>query len=1063
MEQNGARPPGLLATLIRTRRGAAGLTQRQLASRSGISLGALQDLEQGRTFRPRPQSLACLAEALQLTGCQREELIGAPAGPVHARQAAPAEQQRAGHGDHGLRVEILGPLAAWRDGLPVALGPVRQRAVLGLLILHTGTGLRRAAIVDALWDEDPPPTSVAMVQSYVSRIRRLLESGQAPAAGQQLSWDGSCYHLGPDSIRLDLAEFAELAEDARQAAAAGDGAAACDLYERALGLWRGQPLDDIDVLRGHPAVTAIGRRRAAAVAEYADAAASAGLAERVIGHLEALAAREPLDERAHARLMVTLAATGRQATALRVYQDLAARLDNELGVRPGPELAAAHLQILRQQIPPALAPAAVAPAAAGAAAPAPASAGSDRDRGQSGTDPAVPRQLPPAVPRFAGRAAELAALTRMQDQAASAGGTVVISAIDGTAGIGKTALAVHWAHQVASRFPAGQLYVNLRGFGPSDAPVTAAEAMRLFLDSLGIPPEQIPAGLDAQAALYRSRLAGRRMLIVLDNARDCAQVRPLLPASPACLVLITSRNQLTGLTVTDGAHLLTLGLLTEAEARELLARRLGSRPLAADPAAVSELTGLCARLPLALSIAAARAAARPALPLAALAAGLRDAQSRLDGLETGDPVTDLRTVFSWSCQQLSEPAARMFRLLGVHPGPDISAPAAASVAGVPPGQARQALAELARSNLITEHAAGRYAFHDLLRAYAAEQAASHDSDTARRAAVHRVLDYYLRTACVASQLLHPGRHPITLGPSQPQVQPAELASRQQALEWFQAERQVLLAAIGQATESGFGAHAWQLPWAAAMFFDWQGYWQDLAATQESALAAARRLGDRAGQAQARRFLGRAQMRLGAYAEAGAHLAEAAELGRQLGSSILQARVHLDLVQVFEGQGRTGDGLTHAGLALRLFRAAGHRWGEARALNAAGWLHAQSGAYQQALEDCADALAVYRELGDQIGEGSTLDSLGYAHHQMGQHSEAIAYYQQAIKVLGNDDYLQTQAEILAHLGDAHEAAGDNDAARRAWQQALAIRDDLHLHGASQVRSRLSTGHAGATAS
>ena len=1053
MEQHGPRPPGLLATLVRNHREAAGLTQRQLAGRSGISLGALQDLEQGRTVSPRPHSLARLAAALQLSGQHRDELIEAPASAV-----PPARQDRGVHGHGALQVAILGPLAAWRDGLPVALGPVRQRAVLGLLALHAGTGLRRAAIVDALWGEDPPPTSVVMIQAHVSRVRRLLKCGQAPAADKQLSWDGSCYRLGPDSIRLDLAEFGELTEDARRAAAAGDEAAACELYERALGLWRGQPLDDIDVLRGHPAVTGISRRRAAVVAEYAAAAAGAGLADRVIGHLEALAAREPLDERAHAQLMVTLAATGRQATALRVYQDLAARLDNELGVRPGGELSAAHLQILRQQIPPA-----AASATATAVAPALAATGPGHDHSQVAADPVVPRQLPPAVPRFAGRASQLAVLTSMWEQAAWAGGTVVISAIAGTAGVGKTTLAVYWAHQVASLFPDGQLYVNLRGFDAAGAAVTSAEAVRHFLDGLGVPAQRIPADLDAQAALYRSLLARRRMLIVLDNARDPAQVRPLLPASPGCLVLVTSRNQLTGLAAADGANLLTLDVLTDTEARRLLESRLGTERVTAEPAAVTELAGLCARLPLALVITAARAVTRPSLSLAKLAAELRGAGARLDVLGTGDPATDVRTVLSWSCLQLSAPAARMFRLLGVHPCPDISAPAAASLVGLPPGQAREALAELASASLITEQARGRYAFHDLLRACAAEQARSHDSETTRRASMHRILDHYLHTAGPASLVLSSYRDPVTLSPPLPGVRPEELADREDALAWFQAELPVLLAATRVAADDGFHAHAWQLPWAMATFLDWHGYWHEQVATQRSALAAARYTGDQTGQAQAHSFLGRAQLRLGAYDEASRHLTAALELGRLLGSGAFQARVHLEIGQALELQGSMRDALGHAEQSLRLYQAAGHRWGEAIALNAVGWSHTRLGSYHEALDVCGQALLVYRELGIRLGQSATLDSLGYAHHQLGNHAEAIACYQEALDIHGDTGDRRDRAEVLTHLGDARQAAGDQLAARDAWQEALAILDDLQHPDAGQVRSRLSTGHAGETAS
>jgi DNA-binding SARP family transcriptional activator/DNA-binding XRE family transcriptional regulator len=1038
------RPPGPLATLLRTHRETAGLTQRQLADRAGISVGALQDLEQGRTIRPRQQSLAHLAVALQLSEPQREELVGASTAEV---SAPPGQRDQTELGSSGLRLQVLGPLAAWRGRLPVALGPVRQRAVLGLLAMHADTSFSRAAIVDALWGNDPPPTSAAMIQGQVSRIRRLLGLGAVPGDDARLSWDGSGYRLRLGGVRLDAAEFSELTEHARQTAAAGDAAAACGLYERALSLWRGRALEDVGVLRGHPAVTGLGRWRDAVVIEYAGVAARTGRHDRVVAHLEALAAREPLDERAHAQLMVALAATGRQAAALRIYQDLAERLGNDLGVRPGPELSAAHLQVLRQQFPSA------GPSAAGKGESAPA-ARSGRDRRRAAADRVVPRQLPGAVPRFVGRAAELAVLTSLLDQAARAGGTVVISAIGGTAGVGKTALALHWAHQVASQFPGGQLHVNLRGFGPSAPPVTATEAVRLLLDGLGVAPDRIPAGLDAQAALYRSLLAGQKMLIVLDNARDPAQVRPLLPGAPGCLVLVTSRNQFTGLAAGEGAHLITLDVLTEAQAHELLAQRLGPGRVAGEPAPVTELIGLCARLPLALSIVAAQAAAQPALSLAALAAELRGAGARLDSLGTGDDATDIRRVFSWSGQQLGGPAARMFRLLGVHPGPDLTVPAAASLAGLPPARARQALTELSQAHLITEHTPGRYAFHDLLRAYAAEQAMAAESEAGRRAAAHRLLDHYLHTACAASLLLQPHRDPISLEPPRPGVQPEVLAGRQEALEWFQAERQVLLAVISQAAaDTAFGAHAWQLPWAVATFLNWHGYWHELVATQETALAVTARLGDRAGQAEAHRYLGQAQTRFGAYAEASSHLMQALELYSQLGSTARQARAHLDLGHVCEVQGRGRDALGHAEQSLRLYRAAGNRSGEANALNAVGWLHAQLGAFQEALSYCGSALAVHGEVGSRTGAAVALDSLGYAHHHLDNHAEAIACYQQAVAALGDADDLHLRAEVLARLGDAHQAAGNHEAARSAWQEALAILEDLHHPDADQVRSRL----------
>jgi transcriptional regulator with XRE-family HTH domain len=422
---------------------------------------------------------------------------------------------------------------------------------------------------------------------------------------------------------------------------------------------------------------------------------------------------------------------------------------------------------------------------------------------------AVPHQLPAAVVGFTGRVAELEALTELLHDAAAAPGTVVISAIGGTAGVGKTALALHWAHQVAGRFPDGQLYVNLRGFDPSGAPAAPEAAIRGFLDALSVPPERIPASAEAQAGLYRSLLSGKRILIVLDNARDEQQVRPLLPASRAGLVIVTSRNQLAGLAAADGARLLSLDVLTRGEALQLLTARLEPGRAAAEPGAVAEIAGLCACLPLALAVAAARAAARPGFLLAPLAEELRDSANRLDALDADDPAASVRAVFSWSYQQLSDASARMFRLLGLHPGPDISVPAAASLAGSADADVRRLLRRLARAHLIAEHVPGRYAFHDLLRAYAAEQAHQTGSQAERDAAVGRVLDHYLHTAARAAFLLDPSKEPVALTPPQPGATAGQPADYAQALAWFEAERQVLLAAITLAARSGFDAHAWE--------------------------------------------------------------------------------------------------------------------------------------------------------------------------------------------------------------------------------------------------------------
>jgi transcriptional regulator with XRE-family HTH domain len=617
----------------------------------------------------------------------------------------------------------------------------------------------------------------------------------------------------------------------------------------------------------------------------------------------------------------------------------------------------------------------------------PAPALADRP-GYAGRELVVPRQLPGAVRHFAGRADELTAL----DRAADVAGTVVISAISGTAGVGKSALAVHWGHRAAGRFPDGQLYVNLRGFEPTAAPVTPAAALHGFLTALSVPPAQIPVSLDERAGLYRSLLAGKRMLIVLDNASDTAQVRPLLPGGAASFVIVTSRSQLAGLAVTDDAHLLALDVLTEAEAREMLARRLGPERLLGESQAARELIGLCARLPLALAIAAARVAAGHPRSLAALVEELRDAADPLDGLDAGDAATSARAVFSWSYRSVSDPAARMFRLLGMHPGPDVSIPAAASLAGVRIGGARGVLKELAFANLLAEHAPGRFTFHDLLRAYAAELVSGSDSDADRRAAMHRLLDYYLRTSWAAEHVVHPTRAQPSLPPSLPGVARTEdFTSYGEALRWLQAEHRVLIATITHAAVAGFDTHSWQMSCALRSFFDRQGHWQDWVASQQIGLGAAQRAGDIAGQAHVHRDLGLAYTRLCSYAEAHAQLGQAVDLYQMTGDRVCEANAHLDVARVFEFEGSPGEALRECESALRLYRKAGQLPGEARALNAIGWYYSLLGNPSQTLIYCQKPLETFRELGDRHAEASTLDSLGYAYFSLGHHQDAINCY------------------------------------------------------------------------
>jgi DNA-binding SARP family transcriptional activator/tetratricopeptide (TPR) repeat protein len=955
---------------------------------------------------------------------------------------------------------LLGSLVVRRGGrsLPVQRG--NQRALLAALLLDANHVVATDQIAETLWGAGPPPSAQVTIRNYVRRLRQAF----GDADRDRILAQPNGYLIRVGAGELDVARFEDMLRRARAAARDASWEAAAEAAGSALSLWRGTPLADVesDTLTSRQGPR-LADMRLHALETRIEAELHLGRHADLTAELQHLAREHPLREQMHALLMLALYRCGRQGEALAVYRETRRQLVDELGVEPGPELRELNQRILQSD--PSLlmqppredadppqdrgAGAGTTTAAQPGTAAAPAGAAA-----AGGAFAVVPRQLPRAPTGFLGRAAELAALTAELDQAGPRGpGTVVISAIGGTAGVGKTALAVHWAHQVADRFPGGQLYVNLRGFDPSGTPVTPGEAIRGFLDALDVPAGRIPRDLPAQAGLYRSVAADRKMLIVLDNARDEQQVRPLLPASPGCLVVVTSRGQLTGLAAAEDARLLSLDLLGVAEARQMLSARLGADRAAAEPDAVAQIARLCACLPLALAVAAARAAARPGLPLSALAGELRDAAGRLDVLDTGDPTASVRAVFSWSTQQLGPAAAQLFRLLGVHPGPDISAPAAASLAGIGEPEARRLLAELVRAHLITEHVPGRFALHDLLRAYAAEQARHTDARPEHDAAIGRLLDHYLHSAHTAAVLINPTRDPVIVAPPRAGVEPEHLASYRQALVWMQAEHQILLAAVALADSTGSDAHAWQIPWTMSDFLQRRGRRLEWAATQRTALAAATRLGDIAAQALSGRLLAMACTELSDHDQARDHYASSLTLYQRLGDRLGQAKIHQNLAVLAEGQDRYADGLRHAEQALRLHRDMGDPGSEAAALNSVGWYHGLLGNYQQARAFCREALAMNTEVGHRRGEGYAWDSLGYAERHLGNLAEAAACYQRALSTFREIGDLPAEATSLTHLGDMYHAAGDPQQARDAWQQALDILGELHQPDAGKVRAKL----------
>ncbi len=908
---------------------------------------------------------------------------------------------------------LLGPLLVRRDGTVVPVPRGRQRALLAVLLLNAGRVVSAGEIAEALWGHAPPPSAPVTIRNYVKRLRQALgEAGQGRIVTRP---PGYAILTGPGE--LDVASFEALLDGARAASASGSWAAAAGQARAALALCLGEPLADIEspALALGEVPRLAGLRLQAAELEI-DAELRLGQSWPVIAPLERLVAAHPLREHLRALLMLALYRAG-PAEALAAYQHARRVLIDELGVEPGAELRDLHRQILGA-VP------AAAPAARRAARP-----------DGAGQGRLVPRELPASVPQFAGRAAELAELTAMLEQAtAGPPGTLVISAIAGMGGVGKTALATQWAHQVADRFPDGQLHVNLRGYDPGP-PVPAAGALAGFLRSLGVAERDIPAGTADRAARYRSLLAGRRVLIVIDNAADAEQVRPLLPGSPSCVTVVTSRDALAGLVARDGARRLDLGLLPPAEATWLLLALIGER-VTAEPAAAAELARHCGWLPLALRVAAERAAAAPGVPLAEISSELAAQRDRLDLLDAaGDRLTAVRAVFSWSLRHLDEETARGFRLLGLHPGAVFDAYAAAALTGVPLRQARALLGRLARAHLVQPAGSGRHGMHDLLRAYAADRAASTDSERDRAAALTRLFDHYLATAAVAASTL------FRADPDQPPLRPGGLVapagSPEEALAWLDAQRSTLVAVAGHAADHGWPGHAIGL---AATIFRYPdvGCFAEATAIHQHARRAAARAGDRAAEAAALTMLGSADAAQGRLTRAIGHLEQALALCRADGDRLGEARAlgGLGIAEFCRGR-YPRSGACHR-QALAIYLASGDRTGKARELHHLGVIELRQARFEPAAGYLLRSLALFRDAGLRSGEATVLCSLGELRLRQGQYARASAQLRHALRLGREIGSRQCQASALACLGSCELRQGRGRRAIGRFRQSL----DLH---------------------
>ncbi|MEV6969820.1 tetratricopeptide repeat protein [Hamadaea sp. NPDC051192] len=907
-----------------------------------------------------------------------------------------------------MRFCILGPVTAYGLDGAVELGPTRQRTVLAVLLAAPGMPVTTDQLVDRVWGDQAPQRARQTLHTYLSRLRTALEAADGP----NLVRRGRGYLLDVDPATVDLHRFRDLVGQARVA----DVGEAAELWREALALWRGTPFDDLDSDWLNAVAAGLERERWAAVLDRNDVLLRAGAHAALLADLTEAVDGHPLDERLAAQYLLALYAVGRQSDALAHYRLVRRRLVHEIGSEPGPALKDLHHRILHHD------PHLVLREAPEPAEPAPQPPARSRR----------PAQLPADTAGFTGRADELDELDRLLDEP---GPAIRIAVIGGTAGVGKTALAVHWAHRVSERFPDGQLYLNLRGYDPQQ-PMNVADALARLLVGLGVPDREIPVGVDDQAARFRSEIAGKRMILVLDNASTVALVRSLLPGSGSCLVVVTSRDSLAGLVAIDGAYRVDLALLSDKESAVLLGRLIGRRAQA-EPATVALLAEQCARLPLALRVAAELAVSRPDSTLAELTAELTDRQSRLDLLDAGgDPYAAVGEVLSWSTQHLPAAALATFRLLGLHPGPDVDAYAVAALTGAPVGQARQSLALLARAYLVHRAGPGRFGLHDLLRAYAGQLAATELTEAQRSNAVRQLLDYYQTAAADAMDCLHPAEaadRPVRTART---AAVPDLSANHDAQRWLDNERFGLIAVATHAAAAGDGTYAVDLARIVHRYLI-DAHTTEAITLNELARAAAERDGDSGRLAHALRQLGAAYGRTSRLDLAVDYQRKAVTLFQQCGDGAGQARTLTGLGVTLVRLGRHGEARTHMRSAVAVARLTGDAQGEAMALNNLGNLEQRLGHHADASDYLQQALDRFHVLGVRTHEANALTNLAVVETTLGRYAEAAAHLDESLTILKELSTPTVEAHTLDKLGMLLLRLGDVELATAKFAEALEI--------------------------
>ncbi|GIJ64096.1 AfsR/SARP family transcriptional regulator [Virgisporangium aurantiacum] len=891
-----------------------------------------------------------------------------------------------------MEFRILGPLQVSVDAGPVALSGRRSRTLLAVLLTHPGQVVAVDHLIDAVWDGRPPATAIRQVQNEISVLRRLLGDGAGGTGRTTIVADGRGYRAELRPGELDSEVFADGVARAQSLVADSQITEAAAELRAALRLWRGPALMGLGGRVVEAAAARLDEQRLTAMEQQFDLELRLGRHDDVVGDLTELVAANPLRERLVGQLMLALYRAGRQADALEVYHLLRVRLADELALDPGPPLQRQFVGILNSD------------PAAGAPRPEP-------------THP-TPRQLPADVAGFTGRGEHLKQLDELLRDDGDRETAVVISAIAGTAGVGKTALAVRWGHRVSDRFPDGQLYVDLRGHARGE-PVRSIDALTQFLRSLGEPAGEIPAEESAAAARYRSLLAERRVLVLLDNAADAAQVRPLLPASPGCLVLITSRHRLSDLVARDGARRLSLDVLGADEAQLLLVRILGGERVAAEPDAAAELARLCSYLPLALRIAAATLLDHPVGQIDDLVGELR--RDPLSILETDGEHSGVRAAFELSYRALTADARRMFRLAGMVPGPDVTAEAAAALTGTTVPMAGRLLERLAGAHLVTEHRSGRYTSHDLLRQYAADQSRAEDTPALRRQALERLFDWYLHGADAAATVVYPDRLRLPVPPGG--TSGPAFATDTAALAWLDAERANLVAAIVHTAEHGPRPTAWLLADTLRSYFLLRVHTVDLARATRAALRAAEAEDDLRAQAITLLSLSNLDHRQLRYADAVEHCTRARALAERAAWAQGQATALGILATVHRDAGRIEEAAAVYDQALTLYRQEGSRNGEALTLNHLARTYWYLGRFPEAIEAATHAVTLRRAAGSREGEAAALDTLGEICHAAGRLDEALAHLGQALTLTHEIDDRGVAAYTLRDLAEVHRDRGD----------------------------------------